>query len=238
MNILEARGLRQIYKGRIVLDIAQLEVRRGEILAIIGPSGAGKSTLLRLLNFLEPPTAGTIRFEGRPINGRVPLDVRRQITTVFQRPALLRASVRANVSYGLRLRGLQDDAEVDALLHRLGLADLATSPAHTLSGGEMQRVALARALAIRPRVLLLDEPTANLDPYNAALIEQVIREANSAEGTTVVLVTHDLFQARRLAHRSGLLLGGRLIELAPTETFFGAPSDPRTMAFLRGELVY
>ncbi|GAB4560867.1 MAG: ATP-binding cassette domain-containing protein [Anaerolineae bacterium] len=238
MNILEARGLRQIYKGRIVLDIAQLEVRRGEILAIIGPSGAGKSTLLRLLNFLEPPTAGTIRFEGRPINGRAPLDVRRQITTVFQRPALLRASVRANVSYGLRLRGLRDDAEVDALLHRLGLADLATSPAHTLSGGEMQRVALARALAIRPRVLLLDEPTTNLDPYNAALIEQVIREANSAEGTTVVLVTHDLFQARRLAHRSGLLLGGRLIELAPTETFFGAPSDPRTMAFLRGELVY
>ena len=102
----------------------------------------------------------------------------------------------------------------------------------------MQRVALARALVIRPRVLLLDEPTANLDPYNVGLIEEIVRGHNAEHGTTVILVTHNVFQARRLAHRAGLLLGGKLIELADTDTFFTAPSDPRTAAFVRGDMVY
>jgi tungstate transport system ATP-binding protein len=102
----------------------------------------------------------------------------------------------------------------------------------------MQRVALARALVIRPRVLLLDEPTANLDPYNVGLIEQIIRNENAERGTTVVLVTHNVFQAHRLARRTGLLLGGRLVELDETERFFDAPADPRTAAFISGEMVY
>ena len=120
----------------------------------------------------------------------------------------------------------------------MGLKGLARRRARSLSGGEMQRVALARALILRPRVLLLDEPTANLDPYHVDQAEQLIREANARDGTTVVLVTHHVFQARRLAHRTGLMLGGRLVELAETAAFFSSPADPRTSAFVRGEMIY
>lgn len=232
-------GLRKAYDGPAVVDLERLDVRAGEILALVGPSGAGKSTLLRLLNFLEPPTAGTIAYRGRSFcDDRVPTSVRREITTVFQRPALLRGSVRRNVAYGLRLRGLRDERRVEEMLTRVGLAGLAKAKAQCLSGGEMQRVALARAIVIRPAVLLLDEPTANLDPYNVAVIEDVVRRQNGEQGTTVVLVTHNVFQARRLAMRAGLMLSGRLIEIGPAPQFFESPVDPRTAAFVRGEMVY
>jgi len=221
-----------------VTDVERLDIRRGEVLALVGPSGAGKSTLLRLLNFLEHPTAGRILYQGQAINGSAPLAVRRQVTTVFQRPMLLKASVHANVAYGLRLRGQRVDGRVHDILARVGLEQLARSSAHKLSGGEMQRVALARALVIDPAVLLLDEPTANLDPYNIGLIEDIVRQHNRERGTTVVLVTHNVFQARRLADRVGLMLSGRLVEVADTPTFFDAPSDPRTAAFVRGDMVY
>ena len=232
-------GLRKSYEGRAVVDVERLEVRAGEVLALVGPSGAGKSTLLRLLNFLEPPTAGTIVYRGRSFcDDRVPISIRREITTVFQRPALLRGSVRRNVAYGLGLRGQRDDRRVEQMLTQVGLDGLAKAKAQRLSGGEMQRVALARALVIQPTVLLLDEPTANLDPYNVALIEDIVRRQNREAGTTVVLVTHNVFQARRLATRVGLMLSGRLIEIGPTPQFFDSPADPRTAAFVHGEMVY
>jgi tungstate transport system ATP-binding protein len=232
-------SVRQRYAARTVLDLDRLEVRRGEILALVGPSGSGKSTLLRLLNFLERPTEGRILYEGRATDGeRTPLELRRQVTTVFQQTALQKTSVQANVGYGLRLRGLPLDGQVKGLLATVGLSGLAGAPARLLSGGEKQRVALARALIFRPRVLLLDEPTANLDPYNVGLIEQIVASENREHGTTVVLVTHNVFQAHRLAHRTGLILNGRLVELAETAAFFTSPSDPRTAAFVSGEMVY
>lgn len=236
--IYSLRGVQQAYAGRVVLDIAELDVRQGEVLAVVGPSGAGKSTLLRLLNFLESPGAGRLCFCGQPVSADPPLALVRRVTTVFQRPILLNRSVRDNAAYGLRLRGRAADGAVDPTLAQVGLAALARHPAHKLSGGEMQRTALARALVLEPEVLLLDEPTANLDPYNVGLIERIIAEENRARGRTVVLVTHNVFQARRLAGRVGLLLGGQLVELAATEAFFEAPSDPRTRAFVRGEMVY
>jgi tungstate transport system ATP-binding protein len=229
------------YGARVVLDIDALEVREGEILALVGPSGAGKSTLLRLLNFLESPTGGTIRFGGRAITSSeaVPLALRRQVTTVFQRPLLLSTTVLGNVAYGLRIRGVAAARQRAAeALAGLGLGHLAHAPARSVSGGEQQRVALARALVTQPRVLLLDEPTANLDPHNVQLIEQAIAEAHRQRGTTVVLVTHNLFQARRLAQRVALLLDGQIVEVADTPAFFDSPRDPRAGAFVRGELVY
>ncbi len=232
-------SVRQRYGGRTVLDLDSLEVRRGEILALVGPSGSGKSTLLRLLNFLERPSEGKLHYEGRPAEGeRTALELRRQVTTVFQQTVLQKTSVRANVAYGLRLRGLKVDGQVEGLLATVGLSGLSGMPARLLSGGEKQRVALARALVFRPRVLLLDEPTANLDPYNVGLIEQIVQAENRDHGTTVVLVTHNVFQAHRLAHRTGLVLNGRLVELADTEAFFNSPADPRTAAFVSGEMVY
>jgi tungstate transport system ATP-binding protein len=221
-----------------VVDIAALDIFAGEVLAIVGPSGAGKSTLLRLLNFLEAPTAGSLRYAGHLVGQEPPLEALRQVTTVFQRPIMLSGSVRDNVAFGLRLRGPAAPGRVDGALARVGLSDLAGQPASALSGGEAQRTALARALVVEPRVLLLDEPTANLDPYNVGLLEDLIRADNAARGTTVVVVTHNVFQARRLATRVAFLLSGSLIEAAPVETFFNAPEDARTAAFVRGEMVY
>lgn len=239
MNVVyRLEKLKQAYGSRTIVDVAQLEIAAGEILAIVGPSGAGKSTLLRLLNFLEMPTSGNLFYQGQAINGTRSLETRRQVTTVFQRPMLLRDSVRANVAYGLRLRGQRADERIDEMLARVGLRELAHTPAQKLSGGEMQRVALARALVIEPRVLLLDEPTANLDPYNVGMIESIVREQNRARGTTIVLVTHNVFQAKRLAHRVGLMLSGKIIEVQNNPAFFDSPSDPRTAAFVRGEMVY
>jgi tungstate transport system ATP-binding protein len=131
-----------------------------------------------------------------------------------------------------------DPQQVDVAVGRLGLKTVRKAAARTLSGGEAQRVALARAMVLQPNVLLLDEPTANLDPYNVGLIETVVHEINHDMHTTVVVVTHNIFQARRLAHRVGLLLDGNLVELAPNHEFFEAPKDARTRAFVRGEFVY
>ena len=229
------------YGQRTVLAVDDLAIRRGEVLAIVGPSGAGKSTLLRLLNFLEATSGGEIRFGGRLAVGGddAPLAVLRRITTVFQRPVLLKRTVEANVAFGLGLRGQRNSAAaVHAILEEVGLAHLAGEAARSLSGGEAQRVALARALVLRPDVLLLDEPTANLDPANVALIEGIVGRMNREQGTTVVFVTHNLFQARRIGQRVALLLDGRLIEVAETKRFFENPQDPRTAAFVRGEMIY
>jgi tungstate transport system ATP-binding protein len=158
---------------------------------------------------------------------------------VFQRPLLLSRSVRANVAYGLNLRGHTNPMpQVEAMLERVDMRKLADVPAHTLSGGEIQRVALARALVLEPRVLLLDEPTANLDPANVRIIEALLREQHERYHTTIVVVTHNVFQARRLATRVAFLLESELVETLSTEQFFDAPRDERTAAFVSGDLVY
>jgi len=230
-------AVRHDYGTRTVLDVPALEIAAGETLGIVGPSGAGKSTLLRLLQFLERPSAGAIEFGGAPAAVPVPVTTARRVTTVFQRPFMLDRSVRDNVAFGRRLRGERADGEIDALLERLDLAALGKARARSLSGGEAQRAALARAIATGAEVLLLDEPAANLDPGHVALVETVLREQQT-KGRTIVLVTHNTHEARRLATRTLFLLGGQVIELAPTAALFDAPRDPRTRAFLAGELVY
>ncbi len=235
-------NLVKTYGARTVLRIPTLTVEQGEILALVGPSGTGKSTLLRLMALLEAPTAGsvTLHTDGERVGfSTASIEQRRQFVMVFQRPALLSRSVYANVAYGLRMRGQRDGhSRIEAVLERVALDHLANARPHTLSGGEMQRVAVARALICEPRILLLDEPTANLDPYNVRLIEGLVSEQHAGHGTTVVLVTHNVFQARRLATRVALLLEGEVVEVAPTEEFFTAPRDPRTAAFVSGDLVY
>jgi len=235
----ELTGIRHYYGERCVVNVPDLEINTGEILGIVGPSGAGKSTLLRLLNFLEVPTEGQIRYHGNLTTSDVSLETRREITTVFQRPMLLRRSVAANVRIGQRIRGTAPkDNSVDGWLDRLGLGELADAPVRTLSAGEAQRVALARALVVSPSVLLLDEPTGNLDPYNVGLIEEIVRADCAERGTTIVVVTHDLFQSRRIADRTALMINGRMLEIAETMRFFSDPQHPKTAAFLRGDLVY
>jgi tungstate transport system ATP-binding protein len=235
-------NVEQRYGARTVLRIPELTIQAGEVFALVGPSGAGKSTLLRLLALLEAPTRGDVWLhldERRVSYGSATIEDRRRLAMVFQRPALLTRSVRANIAYGLRLRGERDGRNrVDAALARVSLDHLADARPRTLSGGEMQRVAVARALVLEPRVLLLDEPTANLDPANVRLIESLIREQHDQHGATIILVTHNIFQARRLATRVALVLDGALVEVAPADQFFNAPQDARAAAFISGDLVY
>ena len=233
----ELRQVEVSYEGRRILEVDHLAIQQGETLVVVGPNGAGKSTLLRLLNFLEPPTGGTLFFQGEPAPHPVPLELRRRVTTVFQRPALLNRTVWDNVAYGLRVRGRAPGERLRGLLRSLDLEGLADARAGSLSGGEAQRAALARALAVEPEVLLLDEPTANLDPYNLSVVEGMIQQLRAEGSCTLVVVTHNVFQARRLADRVAMLHGGRLIEAAEAAAFFDHPRDPRAAAFVRGELV-
>lgn len=232
-------GVRQIYAGRIVLDIEHMEVPPGGTLCLLGPTGAGKSTLLKLLAGLEAPHQGSILLGGRHRTDRLPLEVRRRVTLVFQRPLLFATTVRENVERPLHWRGAPGTTErARALLEKLGLAQRSRQRARSLSGGETQLVALARALVLEPDVLLLDEPTAHLDPPRVALVEQVVREYQKGRGATLVWATHNLFQARRVADQVAFLLEGKRVEQGPAERVFTEPEDPRTRAFVKGEMIY
>ena len=202
---------------------------------IIGPNGAGKSLLLRLCHGLIPPTAGRIVWHGT--NGADPALAQ---AMVFQRPVMLRRSAAANVEFALALRGFSRaecrDRAAEALA-RTGLRRLAGRAARTLSVGEQQRLALARAWALEPEVLFLDEPTASLDPAATHAVEEII-DAIHAAGTRIILTTHDLGQARRLADEILFLHRGRLFEKAPAEAFFAGPRNDLAQAFIRGELLW
>jgi tungstate transport system ATP-binding protein len=238
--VLGARGIRVRYGAADVLDVGELDVRRGEVLAIVGPNGSGKSTLLRVLALLETPTAGEVRMDGRLVDPANALTERRRMATVFQQPALARASVADNVALGLRFRGVaahEVAARVDRWLARLRIDALRDRSARSLSGGEAQRVALARALVLEPEVLLLDEPFAALDaPARAALIPEV-GEILRADGVTTVLVTHDRAEAQALADRVAVLLDGRIRQLDDTARVFWAPASEEVARFVGVETI-
>ncbi len=230
-------GIRKRYGEGFRLDIERLDIPRNGVFAILGPNGAGKSSLLRILHFLEPVEAGELHFSEQRIDYPAPLKLRRRIAMVFQKPVMLSGSVRRNLTFGMRVRKQWQPERFESLLKELDLGGLVNEPARTLSGGEAQRVALARALATRPEILLLDEPTANLDPYNIRLIEHIIKRITHQEGTSTILVTHDVFQVRRLADHAAFMVGGQLVEMGAVDDFFNNPKDPRTVAYLTGELV-
>ena len=210
----QLRDVRVAYTTRSALEITALDVPCGRVTAIVGPNGAGKSTLLRVLSFLLSPTSGQIEFQGRTVTYREAElgDLRRQVTCVAQAPLLFHRSVRANVAYGLRTRGLPADGRVDAALDAVGLSGFAERPAWKLSGGEAQRVAIARALAIDPPVYLFDEPTASIDRASIPLIESLLAQLSGA-GKTVVVTTHNVEQAYRLSETVMALEAGHV---APT----------------------
>lgn len=236
--IAEFRGVRKRRGPGFALDVPELTVRPGEIMCVLGPTGAGKSTLTSLLAAAVAPDVGEVRLNGQTLSGdRTPIGLRRMAATAYQRPLMLSGSVRRNVGLGLQFRGEDSDGRVDAALAQFGLTSLAHRTAATLSGGEMQLTAIARAVALRPALLLLDEPTASLDAARVGLVENAIRQSVADADMAVVWTTHNLFQARRMADRVALLLDGRLIEVAETEKFFHHPDDPRTAAFVEGRIV-
>ncbi len=227
----EVRGLvYQVGKLRLITGI-DLTIPDATLTVLMGPNGAGKSLLLRLLHGMLTPTAGKILWGGQPLTEAL----RQRQAMVFQRPVLLRRSVAANIRFVLKLRGAATAQRVADILHSVGLASQAGQPARLLSGGEQQRLSLARALALAPRVLLLDEPTASLDPAATAAIEEIVKAAHR-HGTKIVFVTHDLGQARRLADDIVFLDRGRLAEHTPALQFFENPASAAARDYLSGRL--
>jgi tungstate transport system ATP-binding protein len=222
-----------------VLNEVSFSIKDGEIFTFIGPSGSGKTTILRLIDILERPTAGKILIDGTDVTtlrDREKIQVRRKMSMVFQKPSPLRGSVYSNVAIGLHFRKI-DHTEIDdrvrEALDLVGLKGYEGRKATTLSGGEMQRVAIARAVATKPDILLLDEPTANLDPVSTEKIENLIGALKERFGITVVLSTHDMVQGQRLADRIAVVIDGRIGQIGSSKEIFYHPMN-RAVAHMAG----
>lgn len=237
MALIETIGLGQKYGQSHTLKNINLRVEAGEVFALIGPTGAGKTTLLRLLDLLETPASGSIIFDGTDVTrpGHHRLEVRRRMSFVQQKPAVFDMSVYDNVACGLRWRhepGEVVKQRVADALELVALADYKSRNARTLSGGEAQRVAIARALVIQPEVLLLDEPTANLDPISIAKIEEVLAQIIGQHRMAVVMATHDMSQGQYLAKKIGVLMNGELLQVGTPDEIFSSPQSREVAEFV------
>jgi tungstate transport system ATP-binding protein len=231
------------YGNREVINIENLVIPGGKIYTILGPNGSGKTTLLRIMALLLTNDEGElevlwqkVRWEKNQL-----LQLRRKMSMVTQTAYMFSGTVSYNVGYGLRMRRMKESSirkRVNQVLEMVGLTAFREASARTLSGGERQKVAIARALAVNPQVLFLDEPTSNIDIASANEIENHIASINRVQKTTIILVTHNLFQAKRLADEVFFIHEGRIIEQGPSKTIFEKPVDSRTAAFLKGETVF
>ena len=237
MFLIETIDLWQRYGERDILKNINLRVERGEVFALIGPTGAGKTTLLRLIDLIDTPTSGKIFFNGADmtVSEKARLEARRRMAFVLQKPLVFNMSVYDNIAYGLRWRGVGRShvrEKVSSILEMVGLADYKSRNARTLSGGEVQRVAIARAIAIKPEVLLLDEPTANLDPVSASRIEELITGIIKRDAITVIMATHDMAQGQRLADRISVLIDGEIVQTGGLRDVFTSPKNREVAEFV------
>lgn len=222
--IVELKNVMKRFGSRTVLDRVTLQIQEGEIFALLGPNGSGKTTLLKVFALLSKPDAGEISLQGVKVTEKNSERMRLQSTMVFQRTLLFSTTVFNNIAYGLRMRKIEKkviEERVKDALKLVKLEGFEKRQAKKLSGGEQQRVALARALVLKTRLLLLDEPTSNLDPKNASVIEEVISAVNHELKTTMVIATHNMFQARTLPHRLALLNDGKITEVGTSTEMFG-----------------
>lgn len=243
-NAIALKEITKRYKDVTALRSVSLTASKGEVFGLLGPSGSGKSTLLRIIDLLETPDSGEVEINGEIVHSdsKDAFQTRRRIGMILQKPIVLNRSVENNLAYALLIRGWSEEEirkRVDRELKRLGLEERRMKNARTLSGGEMQRLCFARSTIFDPALLILDEFTANLDPANVALLEDMVRGyASENEDRAVIVVTHNLFQAKRMCHRVALMWDGEVVEVADKKRFFETPEDERTAAFVSGELVY
>jgi len=232
--LLSLHEITKRYREVTALSNVSLDVLEGGLLAVIGPNGAGKTTLLKIMAGIEKPSEGKIIYKGEDAL-KNPDMLRRNCTMVFQKTVMFNTTVFNNLAYGLKIRNLPKDevkARISEALELVKLEGYENRQAKKLSGGEQQRVALARALVLRPQLLLLDEPTANLDPKTTSIIEEAINYANRKLKTTIVVATHNMFQVQKIAKRAVLLLNGQIAEKGTVEEIFLKPS--LTMASFTG----
>jgi tungstate transport system ATP-binding protein len=234
---LQLENVQKNYGSVKALEHISLEIVGGKTIALLGINGAGKTTLLRIVAGLEKQDKGRIFFEGKEMKGK---ELRQIATLVFQRTAMFSRSVYDNLAYGLKIRGKKDAEireETARALQAVGLRNFEKRKAKKTSGGEQQRIALARAFLLNPQILLLDEPTANLDPNSATIIERAIM-SRTMENGIIILATHNLSQAKRLANEVVHIYGGKIVEVAGPEEFFTNPRSEITAKFINGELDY
>ncbi len=242
MAIIKVQNLCKDYAGNKALSDVSFRVKNGEIFVLIGPNGAGKTTLLRILDLLDQPSSGSVWFQGTPVNysAKEWQASRRRIGMVFQHTVLFNTNVFNNVAYALKIRGEDGKnihRKVKEALEIVRLEGFESKNALRLSGGEAQRVALAQALVTEPELLLLDEPTANLDPRNVSIVEEVLSWVNREFRATLIMATHNMFQAETLADRAALLLEGRIEKIGTIKEIFMLPSTTLTK-FARLENVF
>ena len=222
---LESEHLSRVVGEKILVNEISVQVQVGEILAVVGPSGSGKTSFLRLLNRLDEPTGGIVRFNGRDYRELAPPELRRRIGMVMQAAFLFPGTVADNVAYGPRQRGQALAAkQIAVLLQRVGLPGYEERDVSNLSGGEAQRVSIARTLANDPEILLLDEPTSALDEDSARKVEDLVLDIIRERRMTCVIVTHNAAQARRVAHRAMVLIAGKPAAPAANIAWAGYPS--------------
>ena len=231
---LQVNNLQITKKGNLLLDDVSLTIESNNVTVILGPNGAGKSLLLRTAHGLETPSNGCLKW-----NAEIPQPQQSWRAYIFQKPVLLRRSVRANLEYVLSLHGI-DKAKRESLismaLEHTGLSSLADRNARVLSGGEQQRLNIARAWVLHPKVILLDEPTAELDPSGTAAIERLIKTI-ADQGTKIIMTTHDLGQAHRLASDILFFHQGKLIEHTLAKDFFTQAQTQIAQNFIAGKLL-
>lgn len=229
-------NLTRIYNDKKVLDLPKANVKSGSIYSIIGPNGAGKSTLIRILAGIDNASSGKILYNESAFDD----DVRKRITLLFQKPYMMNLNVYENIAYPLKIRGFSKcdiGSRVDELLGILDLHDIKSQRASTLSGGEAQKVALARGLVFRPELVLLDEPTASIDPVSTLLMEKLVTQTNKDYGTTFVWVTHNINQARRTADKVIFMHQGKVVESGGAEMVLNNPTNEITRRFVGGDLI-
>lgn len=240
-SLVQVESVSKKYGSRQVLKDVSFDVQSGETIVVMGPNGAGKTTLIRLIGLLERPSSGRIAFNH--VLGKEESDIalRRRIGMVFQKNLLFDMSVSDNIAYPLKIRRTPKSeikSRARKMLDQVGLEEFADKNAGSLSGGEAQRVSLAQALITDPELLLLDEPTSNLDPINVARMEKIIQEVKASREVSIFISTHNMFQAKRLAERVAFLIDGMLEEVTEKHEFFRSPRSEMGRAFVSGEMIF
>jgi len=240
---LSVSNINKNYNGKSVLRDCSFSFDKNEIYILIGPNGSGKSTFLRICALLEEPDKGQVKFRGGA-NGSIlknDIALKRRITLLLPKIGVFNTTVFNNVAYGLNVRGMKSrevEDKVYRTLELVGLNDKRDQNAFSLSSGEAQRLGIARAMVIEPEILFLDEPTASLDPHSTTIIEETINKLRKHNRLTIIMVTHNIFQAKRLADHVLFMYDGGVVDHGPNREFFEKPKDERAYRFITGQMVF